>query len=80
MGFMDLIDKDKLVCTFCQKTPVVGVTFAVDAEVEGNEMLSREVDQSSIIAVCKEHLPILQEQFENEVKGGGIVAELGEDD
>ena len=80
MGIMDLIDKEKLVCSFCGKTPVVGVTFAVDAEVMDGVAQTGEVDPSSIVAVCKEHLPILQEQFENEVKGGGIVAELGEDD
>jgi len=80
MSIIDLIDRDKLVCTFCGKIPVVGVTFAVDAEVEDGVATPGEVDPSSIIAVCKAHLPILQEQFEKEVANSEVVAEITETD
>jgi len=81
MGVMDLIDKSNLVCTYCGKQPVVGFTFEVDAEIDAaGETLASAVDQKSIIAVCKEHLPILQEKFEREVKDADIVGELGGDD
>ena len=80
MGIMDIIDRENLVCTYCQKKPVVGVTFAVEAEIENGETISRELDKTSIIAVCKEHLPILQEQFEKELENSDIIGELGEGD
>lgn len=75
MGFLDQIDKDSLVCTFCGKKPVVGYTFAVDAEIdlENGSISNRELVADSIIATCKEHLPILQEQFEKEVKGADFI-------
>lgn len=78
MGIMDLIDRENLVCTFCGKKPVVGVTFAVDAELEDGVAISHGVDKASIIATCKEHLPILQEQFEKDMKDVEVV-ELDED-
>jgi hypothetical protein len=78
MGIMDLIDRENLVCTFCGEKPVVGVTFAVDAEIENGETISRELVQKSVIATCKEHLPILQEKFEKEMKDADIVGELPE--
>jgi hypothetical protein len=70
MGFLD-IDKDSLVCTFCGKKPVVGYTFAVDAEIdlESGSFVNRQLVEDSIIATCKEHLPILQEQFDKEFTG-----------
>lgn len=80
MGFLDQIDKDSLVCTFCGKKPVVGYTFAVDAEIDiESESFSRELVENSIVAACKEHVSILQEQFEREVKGAEFVGEFGED-
>jgi hypothetical protein len=80
MGIMDLIDRENLVCTYCGKKPVVGVTFAVEAEIEKGETVSSELDKTSIIATCKEHLPILQEMFEKEVGNADFVGEVGEDD
>ena len=71
MDFIDqFVDKDSLVCTFCGKKPVVAYTFAVDAEIdtEGGSPISPELVQDSIVATCKEHMPILQERFEKEVK------------
>ena len=79
MGIMDIIDRENLVCTFCGKKPVVGVTFAVDAEVDGETVLSQALVEKSLIATCKEHLPILQEKFEKEVKDSDFVGEVGED-
>jgi len=80
MGLMDLIDRENLVCTYCGKKPVVGVTFAVDAEIEDGETVSRELDKSSIIATCKEHLPILQEMFEKEVQDADFVGGVDDSD
>ena len=80
MGIMDLIDRENLVCTYCGKKPVVGVTFAVEAEVEDGKATSGELDKTSIIATCKEHLPILQEMFEKEVGNADFVGGVEEDD
>jgi hypothetical protein len=78
MSFLDLVNKENLVCTYCGKKPVVGVTFAIDAEIDPeNETVSRELVENSIIATCKEHLPILQEQFEKEMKGAELVEGIG---
>jgi hypothetical protein len=72
----DLFDIDKLVCTFCAKKPVVGFTVLVDASTveEASEKFAEvanlENTDETFIAVCAEHLPILQEKLE---------AELGED-
>jgi hypothetical protein len=80
MSINDLIDKENLVCTFCGKGPVVGVTFAIDVEIEDDDQRTPgDVDPNSIVAVCKVHLPILQEQFEREVKESHV-AELHEED
>ena len=81
MGIIDLIDKEKLVCTYCGRKPIVGFTFAVDVEISpADETITRELDQSSIIAVCKEHLPILQERFEKEMRDAEVIGELGGND
>ena len=79
MGIMELIDRENLVCTYCGKKPVVGVTFAVEAEIEEGETVSSELDKTSIIATCKEHLPILQEMFEKEVGNADFTGEVGDD-
>jgi len=50
---MDLIDRENLVCTYCGEKPVVGVTFAIDAEIADGETVSRELVQSSIIATSR---------------------------
>jgi thymidine kinase len=81
MGILDQIDKDKLVCTFCGKQPVVAFTFALDAEIDpttGNPV-NRELVQDSIVATCKDHVSILQEQFEKELRDADYVGELDED-
>ena len=79
MSLFDLIDRENLVCTYCGKKPVVGVTFAIDAEIDPEgEAVSRELVKNSIIATCKEHLPILQEKFEKEVAESDFVDEIGE--
>lgn len=85
MSLLDLVNKENLVCTFCGAKPVVGVTFAIDAEIDPEEgTVSRELVANSIIATCKDHLPILQEQFEKEMKDAELIEtngkELGEDD
>jgi hypothetical protein len=87
MSFLDLtgfpgtlpVDRESLVCTFCGKKPVVGYTFAVDAEIDAaGEVASREFVADSIIATCGEHAPILQEQFEKDVRNADAV--LGPED
>lgn len=81
MSLLDLVNKENLVCTFCGAKPVVGVTFAIDAEIDPeNETVTRELVANSIIATCKEHLPILQEKFEKELKDAELVGELSEDE
>ena len=86
MSLLDLVNKENLVCTFCGAKPVVGVTFAIDAEIDPEEgTVSKELVTNSIIATCKEHLPILQEKFEKEMKDAELIGELpeealGEDD
>ena len=81
MGFLDQIDKDSLVCTFCGKKPVVAYTFAVDAEIdaESGSFKNREFVEDSIVATCKEHVSILQERFDKEVKDVDFIDELDED-
>jgi len=78
MGFLDQIDKDSLVCTFCGKKPVVAYTFALDAEIVDGVPANPEFVQDSIVATCKEHVSILQEQFEKDIKGADII--LGSED
>ena len=79
MDLSEFIDRENLVCTFCGKKPVVGFTFAIDAEVDPKEgIVNRELVKNSIIATCKEHLPILQEQFEKEVEGAEFLGEIDE--
>ena len=81
MSLLDLVNKENLVCTFCGAKPVVGVTFAIDAEIDSEEgTVSKELVANSIIATCKEHLPILQEKFEKELKDAELVGELSEDE
>jgi hypothetical protein len=81
MGILDLLDRENLVCTYCGNKPVVGVTFAIDAEIEPDgEVLPKELVEKSVIAVCKEHLPILQEKFEKDVAESGFVEEVGDGD
>ena len=81
MGFLDQIDKDSLVCTFCGKKPVVAYTFAVDAEIdiEGG-LINRELVEDSVVATCKDQVSILQEQFEREVKDAEFTGEVDEGD
>lgn len=78
--FDEFIDKAGLVCTFCGKKPVVGYTFSVDAEIDDEGTLTRELIQDSIIATCEEHLPILQEKFEKEVGDAEFLGEVGGED
>lgn len=80
MSFMDdLIDRESLVCTFCGNKPVVGYTFAVDAEIDPEEnTVTRELVQDSIVAACEDHLPILQEKFEKETRGAEFIGEAGD--
>lgn len=81
MSLLDLVNKENLVCTFCGAKPVVGVTFAIDAEIDPEEgTVSKELVANSIIATCKQHLPILQERFEKEMKEAELVGELSEDE
>jgi len=79
MGLLDQIDIDSLVCTFCGNKPVVAYTFAVDAEIDENGSVNPEFVQDSIVAVCKEHVAILQERFEKEIEGAEIISELDGD-
>lgn len=78
-GISDLIDRENLVCTFCGAKPVVGFTFAVDATIDRSGAMSHELDQSSVIAACKDHVSILQEQFEKEAQDAEFLGEIGED-
>jgi hypothetical protein len=77
MGFLDQIDKDSLVCTFCGKKPVVAFTFAIDVE---GWSFSSELVQDSIVATCKEHVAILQEQFEKEVGDAEFIGGVNKED
>jgi hypothetical protein len=79
MGFLDEIDKDSLICTFCGNKPVVAYTFAIDAEIDGGTTVARGFVKDSLVATCKEHVSILQEQFEKEVKGAEFVGEMSDD-
>ena len=76
---MSLIDRENLVCTFCGKKPVVAFTFALDAEIVEGVPVNQELVQNSVVATCKDHVSILQEQFEKEVKNADFVGELGDD-
>jgi len=78
MGFLDFIDRDKLVCTFCGKKPVVGFACTVDATISA-EGVTRELVESSVVAACKGCLPILQERFEKEVRDSDFVGEVDGD-
>ena len=81
VSFLDQIDKDSLVCTFCGKKPVVAFTFAMDAEIDAEgQPINRELVQDSIVATCKDHVSILQEQFEKEVKDADFVGEIVENE
>jgi hypothetical protein len=73
MSFIDQIDKDNLICTFCGKKPVVAYTFALDAELVEGVPVNPEFVQDSIVATCREHVSILQEQFEKDIKNADIV-------
>lgn len=68
MGLLDNLDPDKLICSFCGAQPVVGFTFTVDAANIDEVMKDKQIalEDKSLIAVCKEHLPILKEQMEQE--------------
>jgi len=82
MGFLDQIDRDSLVCTFCGKKPVVACTASIDAEIDSTaERPARyELVENSIIATCKEHVSILQEQFEKDVEGAKAIWYAVDDD
>jgi hypothetical protein len=77
VSFLDQVDKDSLICTFCGKKPVVAYTFAMD--VEGGKMTG-DLVKDSIVATCKDHVSILQEQFEKEVAGAEFIGELEDGD
>lgn len=79
MGILDLLDRENLVCTFCGEKPVVGVTFEVDAEVDDSGApVSHELIKTSLVAVCKAHLPILQEKFEKEAQDADFIDEVSD--
>jgi len=79
-ALLSMIDIGNLKCTFCEKQPVVGFTFAVDAEINaGGEILNRELVEKSIIAVCKEHLPILKEMYERDKQAADFSTELSDE-
>jgi len=74
MGWLDgdlpsTLNPDKMVCTFCGKTPVVGFTLVVRPEDIGPDMRLGDFDRETLVAVCKEHFPILQEQMEQATRG-----------
>jgi hypothetical protein len=64
MSIIEGFDTEKLVCTFCGEQPVVGFTFVVNAQSYEEAKTLQGLDEKSFIAVCKKHLPILQEQME----------------
>lgn len=81
MSFLDdQIDKDSLVCTFCGTKPVVAYTFAMDAEIVEGTPVNPELVKDSIVAVCKTHVAILQEQFEKDVQGADFIGEVEDGD
>ncbi len=64
MSIIEGFDTDKLICTFCGEQPVVGFTFVVQASTYEEAKTLQGLDEKSLVAVCKKHLPILQEQME----------------
>jgi hypothetical protein len=74
-------DTDKLVCTFCGERPVVGFTFVVSGESFDASTPLEGLDEKSFVAVCKKHLPILQEQMEEAQRDGAeITTEIIEEE
>ena len=82
MSTIGSFDPKDLVCTFCGKTPVVGFTFVVNSSSldEALKVNPDEVDEKSIVAVCKDHLPILQEQVEQLEREHGEGIEVKSDE
>ena len=78
MSIIEGFDTEKLVCTFCGEQPVVGFTFVVQAQTFEEAKTLQGFDEKSLIAVCKKHLPILQEQME-ELQRDADVEELNVD-
>lgn len=72
------IEPDKMVCTFCGKKPIVGFTFVVDGTPDGDGFTLNDLDEKSLVAVCKDHLGILQEQMEQYGLEAGSEAESDE--
>jgi len=78
MSIIEGFDTEKLVCTFCGEQPVVGFTFVVQAQTYEEAKTLQGLDEKSFVAVCKKHLPILQEQME-ELQRDADVEELNVD-
>jgi len=78
MSIIEGFDTEKLVCTFCGEQPVVGFTFVVQAQTFEEAKTLQGLDEKSFVAVCKKHLPILQEQME-ELQRDADVEELNVD-
>ena len=78
MSIIEGFDTEKLVCTFGGEQPVVGFTFVVQAQTYEEAKTLQGLDEKSFVAVCKKHLPILQEQME-ELQRDADVEELNVD-
>lgn len=72
---IDSINPEDMVCTFCGKQPVVGFTFVVEPSTTDAGFSLNDIDEKSLVAVCKDHLGILQEQMEQY----GVEADNGDD-